>query len=50
MRKLLSAAIVLFIGYYLITQPDSAAAFVSQAASGIQGAAEGLSAFVNSLN
>lgn len=49
MRKLLSMALMLFLGYYLVTQPDSAAGFVHQATAWVSRAAEGMSAFVSSL-
>ena len=49
LKKFLTWALVIFVIYYLATQPTGAAHFVSGAFSWLQQAGNSMSKFVNSL-
>jgi hypothetical protein len=49
MRKLLSWAAIIFVVYYLATQPAAAAGLVHQAFGWLQQAGNSLATFANSL-
>jgi len=49
LRKIISWAIVLFILFYLATEPTGAAGVVHHAYNGLHDAATSLATFVNSL-
>ncbi len=49
LRKIITWAIVLFILFYVATQPAGAAGFVHHAYNGLHDAASSLADFVNSL-
>ena len=49
LKKVITWAIVIFIVYYLATQPTSAANLVHHAFNGIHAAGTSLATFVNSL-
>jgi hypothetical protein len=49
LKKVITWAIVLFIVYYLATQPTGAANFVHHVFNGLHSAANSMSRFVNTL-
>jgi hypothetical protein len=49
MKKVITWAIVLFVIYYLATEPHSSANLVHSAFNGLHSAANSLSRFVNGL-
>ena len=49
LRKLITWAIVLFVLFYLATEPTGAAGVVHHAYNGLHDAASSLATFVNSL-
>lgn len=49
LKKVITWAIVLFIVYYLATQPTGAANFVHHVFNGLHSAANSMSTFVNTL-
>jgi hypothetical protein len=49
LKKVITWAIVLFIVYYLATQPTGAAHFVHHVFNGLHSAANSMSRFVNTL-
>jgi hypothetical protein len=49
LKKIITWAIVIFIVYYLATQPTGAAHFVRSVFTWLQSAGKSLSTFVNSL-
>jgi hypothetical protein len=49
LKKVITWAIVLFIVYYLATQPHGAANFVHHVYNGLHSAANSMSTFVNTL-
>jgi hypothetical protein len=49
LKKILTWAIVIFIVYYLATQPTGAAAFVHHVYNGLHSAASSFATFVDSL-
>ena len=49
LKKIITWAIVLFIIFYLATQPTGAAAVVHHAYNGLHSAADSMAKFVNSL-
>jgi hypothetical protein len=49
LRKIITWAIVLFIVFYVATQPTGAAGFVHHAYNGLHDAANSMAQFVNSL-
>jgi hypothetical protein len=49
LKKIISWAIVLFIVFYIATQPTGAAGFVHSAYNGLHDAANSMARFVNSL-
>ena len=49
LKKVITWAIVLFIVYYLATQPTGAANFVHHVFDGLHSAANSMSKFVNTL-
>ena len=49
LRKIITWAIVIFIIFYVATQPSGAAAIVHHAYNGLHDAASSLATFVNSL-
>ena len=49
LKKLTTWAIVLFIVFYVATQPSNAAGFVHHALGGLRTAATSMSTFVSSL-
>jgi hypothetical protein len=49
LRKTITWAIVLFVAYYVATQPTAASILVHHAYNGIHTAATSLAIFVNSL-
>jgi hypothetical protein len=48
-RKLIGWAVVLFIAFYLLTDPNGAAAFVGHALNGLKSAGRSLSTFISHL-
>jgi hypothetical protein len=49
LRKVITWAIVIFIVYYLATNPDGAAGFLHHAFDGLKAAGNSLSRFVDKL-
>ena len=49
LKKIITWAVVLFVVFYVATQPDGAAAFVHHAYNGLHSAANSMARFVNSL-
>jgi hypothetical protein len=49
LRKIITWAIVLFIVFYIATQPTGAAGFVHHFYNGLHAAANSMAQFVNSL-
>lgn len=49
LRKVITWAIVIFIVYYIATEPTSAAAFLKTCLHGLQNAGSSMSKFVNKL-
>jgi hypothetical protein len=49
LRKVIGWAIVIFIVYYLATEPTAAASFVHNIWNGLKSAANSMATFVNSL-
>jgi len=49
LRKVILWALVIFIVYYLATDPDGAAGFLRTALHGLQDAGNSMSKFVNKL-
>jgi hypothetical protein len=49
LKKVLTWAIVIFIVYYLATDPSGAAGFLRNALHGLQSAGNSMSKFVNKL-
>jgi hypothetical protein len=49
LRKVITWAIVIFIVYYLATDPTGAAGFLKNALHGLQSAGNSMSKFVNKL-
>jgi hypothetical protein len=49
LRKVITWAIVIFIVYYLATEPASAAAFLKNCLHGLHDAGSSMSKFVNKL-
>jgi hypothetical protein len=49
LKKIITWAIVLFIVFYIATQPTGAAGIVHQCYNGLHSAANSLARFVNSL-
>lgn len=49
MERLIKWAVILFIVFYVCTQPAGAAGFVHHAYNGVHAAANSLAQFVNSL-
>lgn len=48
-KKILMWALVIFVVFYLFTNPDGAAAFLSHLLSGLKSAGKSLSTFANHL-
>jgi hypothetical protein len=42
-------ALIFFVAFYLLTQPESAAGVIQSALGGLMGGAESMSRFVNAL-
>jgi hypothetical protein len=49
LKKIITWAIVLFVVFYIATQPAGAAGFVHSAYNGLHSAANSMARFVNSL-
>lgn len=49
LKKVITWAIVIFLIYYLATEPGSAASFLKNALHGLQDAGNSMSKFVNKL-
>jgi hypothetical protein len=49
LRKVIAWAVVIFIVYYLATDPGGAAGFLKNALHGLQSAGNSMSRFVNKL-
>jgi len=49
LKKIITWAVVLFIVFYIATQPSGAAGFVHSAFNGLHSAANSMAKFVNSL-
>ncbi|MBB4935388.1 hypothetical protein F4561_006282 [Lipingzhangella halophila] len=49
LKKWLGYALIAFVGFYLLTQPESAAAVIEGALGGLLAGGEALSRFVNAL-
>jgi hypothetical protein len=49
LRKVITWAIVIFVIYYLATDPNAAAGFLKHALHGLQSAGNSMSKFVNKL-
>lgn len=49
LRRILSWAVVAFVGFYLVVHPDSAGHFVHSILDGLKSAGNSLAAFFNSI-
>ncbi|CAM3928857.1 hypothetical protein HNR23_004528 [Nocardiopsis mwathae] len=50
LKKWLGYALIAFVAFYLLTQPESAAGVIETGLGGLMSAAESLSRFVNALS
>ncbi|GAA1756229.1 hypothetical protein GCM10009834_12110 [Streptomonospora arabica] len=50
LKKWLGYALIAFVAFYLLTQPESAAGVIQTGVGGLMSAAESLSRFVNTLS
>ena len=49
LKRLLGFALIAFVAFYLLTQPESAAGVIQSALDALMGGADALSRFVNTL-